>query len=74
MHPRLKVVIMASATSTRPLIELDTFDLAYNDGKWHRLKLSLQMSDVNFSVDNEVLIRPLASKISLKGRLIIGTL
>ena len=65
---------MASATSTRPLIELDTFDLAYNDGKWHRLKLSLQMSDVNFSVDNEVLIRPLASKISLKGRLIIGTL
>ena len=69
---RMKLVIVASAASKWPLVELDTFDLAYNDGKWHQLHVSLQKSIVNFSVDNEVLIRPLTSRILLEGRLVLG--
>ena len=70
---RLKLILMASADSKRPQVELDTFDLAYNDGRWHAVKISLQKSLVKFSVDNEVLIRPLlTSQISLRGHLIVG--
>ena len=69
---RMKLVIMASAASKWPLVELDTFDLAYNDGKWHQLHVSLQKAIVNFSVDNEVLIRPLTSQIVLEGQLLLG--
>ena len=71
---RLKLILMASAASKQPQVELDTFDLAYNDGRWHTVKISLQKKLVKFSVDNEVLIRPLSmtSKISLRGHLIVG--
>ena len=71
---RLKLILMASEKgSKRPQVELDTFDLAYNDGRWHAVKISLQKSLVKFSVDNEVLIRPLlTTQISLRGHLIVG--
>ena len=72
---RLKLILMASEKgSKRPQVELDTFDLAYNDGRWHTVKIYLKKSHVKFSVDNEILIRPLSmtSKISLRGHLIVG--
>ena len=43
---------------------IDSFDMAYNDGKWHSVALAIQGSFVNLTVDNEILVRKTTQKDS----------
>ena len=32
-------------------IQIDSFDLAYDDGKWHRVSLTISKDKINFTID-----------------------
>ncbi len=59
---RPKAVVMVG----RERLDLDAYDLAYNDGKWHTVSLVLSGSYVNFTVDDEAIIRRLDASPPLK--------
>jgi contactin associated protein-like 2 len=69
---RLKAIITASDDTAASHIELDSFDLAYNDGEWHSVRLAFTETSVNLTIDREILDRRLASKISLRGIFLFG--
>ena len=39
------------------LLISDSFDIAYNDGKWHSVSLAISGDFVNLTIDNEILVR-----------------
>ena len=39
------------------LLISDSFDIAYNDGKWHSVNLAISGDFVNLTIDNEILVR-----------------
>ena len=52
--------------------KIDSFDLAYDDGKWHHVGLTLTKDKINFTIDTEVLVRVLLSQIKLSNHFLIG--
>ena len=61
-----------TAPSHQKKIKIDSFDLAYDDGKWHHMVLTLSKDKINFTIDSEVLIRALTSKIKYSTHFLLG--
>ena len=46
--------------------------MAYDDGKWHHVVLTLSKDKINFTIDSEVLIRTLTSEIKFSTYFLLG--
>ena len=61
---RFKVVIATSSSDS--MVQMDSYDLAYDDGLWHSVSLVFLEDDaVNLTIDNEILVRKLAFALKL---------
>ena len=47
---RIKVTLISADI---PKVELDTFDQTYNDGKWHKVELAMDINKATLTIDNE---------------------
>ena len=46
--------------------------MAYDDGTWHHVSLTISKDKINFTIDTEVLIRALMSKFELSTYFLLG--
>ncbi len=65
---RLKTIL----TNSKEVIQLDSFDLAYDDGHWHTCQVKLSVLKLNFTIDSETLIRYIKSPSKSSNRFLIG--